>query len=216
MNEDVDAAIGGGVESITDDGARRLARIRGSSSTSPALYMAMGDTAEVVAKRYGITPSGAGRVRARQPAAHRRARSRTGSSTSEIAPIDVASRGPGQEDRRQGRREKTCASIATSAIAPTRRWKASEAAAGVRHHERQRAASPPATRRSCPTARSATLVMSALARAAAGHRVRCCVFRGYAVAGCEPDEMGIGPVFAVPKLLETSGTEALTTSTSGS
>src|SRR5258708_36697362 len=27
------------------------------------------------------------------------------------------------------------------------------------------------------------------------------VFRGYAVAGCEPDEMGIGPVFAVPKLL---------------
>jgi len=28
------------------------------------------------------------------------------------------------------------------------------------------------------------------------------VFRGIAVAGCEPDEMGIGPVFAVPRLLE--------------
>jgi len=27
-------------------------------------------------------------------------------------------------------------------------------------------------------------------------------FRGFAVAGCEPDEMGIGPVFAVPKLLK--------------
>ena len=27
------------------------------------------------------------------------------------------------------------------------------------------------------------------------------LFRGFAVAGCEPDEMGIGPVFAVPKLL---------------
>ena len=27
-------------------------------------------------------------------------------------------------------------------------------------------------------------------------------FRGFAVDGCEPDEMGIGPVFAVPKLLE--------------
>ncbi|MCA9093971.1 MAG: acetyl-CoA C-acyltransferase, partial [Planctomycetaceae bacterium] len=27
------------------------------------------------------------------------------------------------------------------------------------------------------------------------------VFRGFAVAGCEPDEMGIGPIFAVPKLL---------------
>jgi acetyl-CoA C-acetyltransferase len=31
------------------------------------------------------------------------------------------------------------------------------------------------------------------------------VFRGFAVAGCEPDEMGIGPVFAVPKLLQRAG-----------
>jgi acetyl-CoA acetyltransferase family protein len=30
-------------------------------------------------------------------------------------------------------------------------------------------------------------------------------FRGFAVAGCEPDEMGIGPVFAVPKLLGRHG-----------
>src|SRR5436305_9921771 len=30
-------------------------------------------------------------------------------------------------------------------------------------------------------------------------------FRGFAVAGCEPDEMGIGPVFAVPKLLQRTG-----------
>jgi acetyl-CoA C-acetyltransferase len=33
------------------------------------------------------------------------------------------------------------------------------------------------------------------------------VFRGFAVAGCEPNEMGIGPVFAVPKLLERTGTK---------
>jgi acetyl-CoA C-acetyltransferase len=31
------------------------------------------------------------------------------------------------------------------------------------------------------------------------------IFRGFAVAGCEPAEMGIGPVFAVPKLLERAG-----------
>lgn len=31
------------------------------------------------------------------------------------------------------------------------------------------------------------------------------IFRGFAVAGCEPDEMGIGPVFAIPKLLERTG-----------
>jgi acetyl-CoA C-acetyltransferase len=31
------------------------------------------------------------------------------------------------------------------------------------------------------------------------------VFRGFAVAGCEPDEMGIGPIYAVPKLLKKAG-----------
>ena len=31
------------------------------------------------------------------------------------------------------------------------------------------------------------------------------VFRGFAVAGCEPDEMGIGPVFAIPKVLNRLG-----------
>ena len=30
-------------------------------------------------------------------------------------------------------------------------------------------------------------------------------FRGFTVAGCEPDEMGIGPVFAIPKLLKSRG-----------
>ena len=31
------------------------------------------------------------------------------------------------------------------------------------------------------------------------------IYRGFAVAGCEPNEMGIGPVFAIPKLLERTG-----------
>jgi acetyl-CoA C-acetyltransferase len=31
------------------------------------------------------------------------------------------------------------------------------------------------------------------------------IFRGFAIAGCEPDEMGIGPVFAIPKLLKKAG-----------
>jgi acetyl-CoA acyltransferase len=51
---------------------------------------------------------------------------------------------------------------------------------------------------------SATIVMSS-ARARALGITPQLVFRGYAVAGCEPDEMGIGPVFAVPKLLAKHG-----------
>ena len=51
---------------------------------------------------------------------------------------------------------------------------------------------------------SATLVMSADRAKALGLKPLL-VFRGYAVAGCEPDEMGIGPVYAIPKLLKKHG-----------
>ena len=51
---------------------------------------------------------------------------------------------------------------------------------------------------------SACVVMSA-AEAARRGLAPMGIFRGFAVAGCEPDEMGIGPVFAVPKLLAAQG-----------
>jgi len=51
---------------------------------------------------------------------------------------------------------------------------------------------------------AAVVVMDAAAAARRGLRPLG-VFRGFAVAGCEPDEMGIGPVFAVPKLLSRFG-----------
>ena len=51
---------------------------------------------------------------------------------------------------------------------------------------------------------SATLLMSMDRAKALGVKPKL-IFRGYAVSGCEPDEMGIGPVFAVPKLLKRHG-----------
>jgi acetyl-CoA C-acetyltransferase len=51
---------------------------------------------------------------------------------------------------------------------------------------------------------SVAIVMSAQAAQAKGLQPLG-TFRGFAVAGCEPDEMGIGPVFAVPKLLKKAG-----------
>ena len=50
----------------------------------------------------------------------------------------------------------------------------------------------------------ACVVMSA-AEAARRKLAPLGIYRGFAVAGCEPDEMGIGPVFAVPKLLQRAG-----------
>ena len=51
---------------------------------------------------------------------------------------------------------------------------------------------------------SACIVMSDSAAAKRGLKPMG-LFRGFAVAGCEPDEMGIGPVFAVPKVLQRTG-----------
>ena len=51
---------------------------------------------------------------------------------------------------------------------------------------------------------SVAIIMSDKAAAAAGCKPLG-IFRGFAVAGCEPDEMGIGPVFAIPKLLKKAG-----------
>jgi len=54
---------------------------------------------------------------------------------------------------------------------------------------------------------AAAIVMSATVAARKGLKPLG-VFRGFAVAGCEPNEMGIGPVFAVPKLLKQTGVHA--------
>jgi acetyl-CoA acyltransferase len=51
---------------------------------------------------------------------------------------------------------------------------------------------------------SMTLVMSLEKALALGLKPKA-FFRGFTVAGCEPDEMGIGPVFSVPKLLKSRG-----------
>jgi acetyl-CoA C-acetyltransferase len=51
---------------------------------------------------------------------------------------------------------------------------------------------------------SVSILMSAQAAQAKGLQPLG-IFRGFSVAGCEPDEMGIGPVFAVPKLLKKAG-----------
>jgi acetyl-CoA C-acetyltransferase len=51
---------------------------------------------------------------------------------------------------------------------------------------------------------SVSIIMSDRVAAAKGLQPMG-IFRGFAVAGCDPKEMGIGPVFAVPKLLEQTG-----------
>src|SRR4029450_13214921 len=63
---------------------------------------------------------------------------------------------------------------------------------------------PPGNSSQLSDGASATLLMS-MDRAKALGVTPKLIFRGFAVAGCDPDEMGLRPVFAVPKLLQRHG-----------
>jgi acetyl-CoA C-acetyltransferase len=199
MLEGVDAAIGGGVESITmlqrDASPNPWVQQR-----YPAIYMTMGDTAEVVAKRYRIDRDEQDEYALTSQQRMARAQ-QEGFLRGEIAPMRV---------RR---------AVLDKALAPIR-----EEEVLVERDECNRpdttleglAKLPPVFDKSASGSvtagnssqmsdgASATLVMSLQRAQALGVRPLL-TFRGYAVSGCEPDEMGIGPVFAVPKLLKQHG-----------
>jgi acetyl-CoA acetyltransferase family protein len=201
LQEGVEAAIGGGVESIT--------MMQRDSSPNPwvkehhpGLYMAMGDTAEVVAKRYRVSRRAQDELSLASQQRIARAQ-QDGFFEGEIAPIDVtravldkkSGEKIGEEavtvDRDECNRPDTTLEgllklapvfDATSGDGSVTAGNSSQLSDGA----------------------SATLVMSASRARELGITPQL-VFRGYAVAACEPDEMGIGPVFAVPKLLEKHG-----------
>ena len=107
IHEGVDAAIGGGVESITASAKfkARSARSRstpGCRSRSPGIYMVMGDTAEVVAKRYKISREAQDQYALSSQ--QRTARAQRGGLLRRRAGPDAGHAGhPRQEDRRDRR-----------------------------------------------------------------------------------------------------------------
>ena len=191
--------VAGGLESISlvqndhqneyrNEDANALAQ-------APDLYMAMLDTAEVVSKRYNVS-------REAQDAYSLQSQTRTaeaqqaGRFDDEIIPVTVTKLFTDKETGEQTRQEITidrdeCNRPSTTAsglatLPPVMgeggfitAGNASQLSDGVsacvlmeREHAKERGLEPLG------------------------------IYRGMAAAGCEPDEMGIGPVFAVPKLLE--------------
>jgi len=196
-----EAALGGGVESIS-----RLVRDKSPNpwvqSHYPGLYMVMGETAEVVAKRYQIG-------RRVQDEYARLSQERTaraqaeGFFKEEIAPIDVV----------RGIVDKQSGEIVGQEPAHADRDECNRPDTTLEGLAKLPPHFDPSSGQGTVTAgnssqlsdgASATLLMSRERALALGIRPKL-VFRGFAVAGCEPDEMGIGPVFAVPRLLGRHG-----------
>jgi acetyl-CoA acetyltransferase family protein len=199
--EGVEAAIGGGVESITmmerDKSPNPWVR-----EHFPGIYMAMGDTAEVVAKRYKVSRQKQDELALGSQQRIARAQ-QDGFFKGEIAPIEVTR---GILDKKSGEKvgEETVVIDRDECNRPETTMEGLLKLPAVFDTTSGAGSVTAGNSSQLSDGASATLVMSASRAKALGIQPQL-VFRGYAVAACEPDEMGIGPVFAVPKLLEKHG-----------
>ncbi len=192
--------VAGGVESIScvqNEMNRHMIQEGWLVQHKPEIYWNMLQTAENVAKRYGISKERQDEygVQSQLRAA---AAQEAGRFRDEIVPITVLT---GIADKATGRLfTKEVTVSADEGIRPDTTLE------GV---SKIRSAVPGGVITAGNASQfsdgaSACVVMSADAAQREGLQPLG-VFRGFAVAGCEPDEMGIGPVFAVPKLLKQAG-----------
>ena len=195
----VPVMVAGGVESISCVQANvNMTYIQDEwmGEHRPDFFMSMLDTAEVVAKRYNIGKDvqDAYGVRSQQRAAASRA---AGLFKDEIAPITVTM---GVADPKTGFGMKQ---VTVSEDEGIRADTTLEGVAKIRSAKPGGVITAGNASQFSDGA-SAVVVMNSKLAEQRGMKPLG-IFRGFASAGCEPDEMGIGPVFAIPRLLERSG-----------
>ncbi len=200
-NDGVNAGIAGGLESISlvQNDRRNTFRLVDETLTGPAadVYMPMIDTAEVVAKRYGIgrdRQDEYGLESQKRVAAAREA----GRFDAEIAPIDVSMAVIDKETKEVSHKQVTLAHDEGPRPETT-----AEGLAGLKP-VREGGTITAGNASQLSDGASANVMMEAKEAERRGLEPLG-IMRGFAVAGCAPDEMGIGPVFAVPRLLERHG-----------
>jgi len=182
MSGGADVILAGGVESMSavPMSGHKPSPHPGIVVEQPSIYTAMGNTAETVANRYSID-------RARQDAFAAKSHDKAlaaiaaGKFKDEIIPYG------GLTDDEGPRAGTSAAGL--SALKPAFSPKGSVTAGNSSQVSDGAAFAVVMTREKATEIGAEVLA----------------IFRGYAVAGCNPDEMGIGPVFAIPKLLARTG-----------
>ncbi|WGT49070.1 acetyl-CoA C-acyltransferase [Thioclava nitratireducens] len=199
MTGEMDVALAGGLDSISLVQNEHWNGYRYRSPGVPdAYYMSMIETAEIVAERYGVTRE-AQDAYALQSQTRTAAAQKAGRFDAEIVPVEavklVKDKATGDVSEQSVRLERDECNRPQTTL---------EGLQGLK---------PVLGPDKCVTAgnasqlsdgASACVVMSAEEAARRGLEPLG-AFRGMAVAGCAPDEMGIGPVFAIPRLLERAG-----------
>lgn len=196
-----DVILAGGVESITmiqHEFNKKDLFNPWLLEHKPAIYMPMGQTAEVVAERYKISrqPQDEYALLSQQRIA---AAQRTGKLEEEMAPMRVTrlvkDKATGEERKEDWLVEKDECNRPDTTL---------EGLASLPPAFKPDGTVTAGNSSQFSDGASVTLVMSA-ERARELKIEPMGIFRGFVVAACEPDEMGIGPVFAVPKLLQRTG-----------
>ncbi|MCX4151548.1 MULTISPECIES: acetyl-CoA C-acyltransferase [Paraburkholderia] len=199
-----EAMIAGGVESISNIPSTA----NGQATTDmwilanmPHLYMSMIETADVVARRYGISRDAQDQfalTSQRRTAAAQKA----GRYRDEIVPCTVTM---SQKDRVTG--EVSYKQVTVEADTCNRPDTTLEGLASLQPVRGAEEFVTAGNASQLSDGASACVLVEAGAAAREGLEPLG-AFRGFAVAGCQPDEMGIGPVLAVPKLLARNGLTA--------
>lgn len=199
-------AVGGGVDSISLVQNEHMNTYRAQDpwlvEHVPATYMSMLETAEVVARRYGISREAQDEY-ALESQRRTAAAQEAGAFDDEIVPLpstmltkDKATGEVGSQQvtltKDEGNRPGTQLAD-LSKLSPVLAKDGTEGFSITAGNASQ-----------LSDGASAAVVMEAEEASRRG-LTPLGAFRGMAVAGCEPDEMGIGPVFAVPKLLKQHG-----------
>ncbi|MCZ6465088.1 MAG: thiolase family protein [Proteobacteria bacterium] len=204
LNEGADVAIGAGCETITmmTDGTQNTHRLANTAARErfPGLYFPMGMTAEIVAERYKISREEQDEYALKSQQRYAAAVEK-GWVAEEIVPMKVRRKvivkdgDDYEEDAVVDRDECNRPSTTLEGLAKLKPvFKSAEEGGTVTAGNASQLSD----------GASATLLMSAEKAKQLGVEPLG-YYRGSAVAGCGPEEMGIGPVFAVPKLLKRQG-----------
>jgi acetyl-CoA C-acetyltransferase len=208
LHDDMTITIGGGVESISLVQNNNIRRDRAQDpalvASVPGLYMSMLETAEVVSDRYGISREAQDEyaLRSQQRTA---AAQQAGRFDDEIAPMtsimNVQDRATGEISQKKVTLTKDEGNRADTNLEGLASLKPVFADGQVIKQGRFITAGNASQ---LSDGASAAVLMEGGEAARRGLQPLG-IYRGMAVAGCDADEMGIGPVFAVPKLLAKHG-----------
>lgn len=203
---DIDVALSGGMESISLTVTKDAPRYPNQSvlAKQPHAYMAMIETAEIVAERYCISRE-AQDAYAAQSQQRAEAGLAKGGFAEEIVPITVEKALFDKQGNRTG--SETVTVTQDEGIRP---GTTAEALAGLKtvwsdgQIVKQGRHITAGNASQLSDGAAAQIVMDRATAQAEGKDILG-VYRGFQAVGCAPEEMGIGPVFAIPKLLDRAG-----------